>query len=88
VRDLRRWVDTRTPVDDFAYQVPFRFTGAISKLTYRLGPEQLSAEEKATAAKILGQQKTRMLWETARTPSWLLLAGLAINPTGKCLVTP
>jgi arylsulfatase A-like enzyme len=38
-------LDTRTPVD-FTYDVPFRFTGTIDKLNYRLGPEQLSAEDK------------------------------------------
>ncbi len=38
-------------VDDFEYQVPFRFNGEINKLTYKLGPEQLSADDKATAAK-------------------------------------
>ena len=36
--------DTRTPVD-FGYEVPFRFTGTIDKLTYKLGPTQLSSEE-------------------------------------------
>ena len=36
--------DTRTGVD-FSYDVPFRFTGAIDKLTYKLGPEQLTAED-------------------------------------------
>ena len=36
--------DTRTPVD-FTYDVPFRFTGSIDKLTYKLGPSQLSAED-------------------------------------------
>ncbi len=41
-------VDTRTPVDD-SYQSPFRFTGTIDKLTYKLGPSQMSAaDEKAT----------------------------------------
>ena len=30
-------VDTRTSVD-FTYEVPFRFTGAIDKLTFNLGP--------------------------------------------------
>jgi arylsulfatase A-like enzyme len=40
-------VDTRTPVD-FTYEVPFRFTGAIDKLTYKLGAEQWSdADRKA-----------------------------------------
>jgi hypothetical protein len=26
-----------------SYKLPFRFTGKIDKLTYKLGPEQLSA---------------------------------------------
>ena len=34
-------VDTRTAVND-DYQVPFRFTGTINKLTFKLGPEQLT----------------------------------------------
>jgi arylsulfatase A-like enzyme len=46
-------IDTRTGVDDNAYRVPFRFTGTIDKLTYKLGPEQLSAEDKAAAARML-----------------------------------
>jgi arylsulfatase A-like enzyme len=50
-------VDTRTGVDDLEYQVPFRFGGKIDKLTYNLGPEQLSAEDKATAARILAAAK-------------------------------
>jgi arylsulfatase A-like enzyme len=37
--------DTRTPVDDKDYQVPFRFTGKIVKLTYRLGPVRLTSDE-------------------------------------------
>ena len=43
-------VDTRTAVDEFAYDLPFRFTGTIDKLNYKLGPEQVSAEDKKTAA--------------------------------------
>jgi hypothetical protein len=39
-------VDMRTPVDDKAYQVPFRFTGKIAKLTVKLGPEQLTAQDR------------------------------------------
>jgi hypothetical protein len=50
-------VDTRTPVDDFEYQVPFRFTGKIDKLTFNLGHEQLSAEDKQDAAKKLAVAK-------------------------------
>ena len=41
-------VDIRTPVDD-SYSVPFRFTGTINKLTFNLGPEQLTAARKAAA---------------------------------------
>jgi arylsulfatase len=39
--------DTRTPVDDKDYQIPFRFTGKLHKLTYKLGPEQLTSEDHA-----------------------------------------
>jgi arylsulfatase len=38
-------VDTRTPVDDKDYQVPFRFTGTLGKLTFKLGPEQLTSAD-------------------------------------------
>ena len=50
-------VDTRSGVDDNEYRLPFRFTGAIDKLTYKLGPEQLSAEDKEDAAKKLAVAK-------------------------------
>ena len=44
--------DTRTPVND-DYQVPFRFPGTIDKLTFNLGPEQLTdADKKAIAEKM------------------------------------
>ncbi|MFY9940105.1 MAG: arylsulfatase [Silvibacterium sp.] len=36
--------DTRTAVD-FSYDPPFRFTGTIDKLTFNLGPSQLTAED-------------------------------------------
>jgi arylsulfatase A-like enzyme len=36
--------DTRTTVDD-SYKLPFRFTGKIDKLTYKLGPEQMTEDE-------------------------------------------
>jgi arylsulfatase len=35
-------MDTRTPVDDNDYQVPFHFTGKIAKVTFKLGSEQLT----------------------------------------------
>ena len=38
-------VDTRTGVDDNDYQVPFRFTGKLDKLTIKLVPLK-AAEEK------------------------------------------
>ncbi len=37
--------DTRSPVDD-SYKLPFQFTGTINKLTFKLGPDQLTAEQK------------------------------------------
>jgi hypothetical protein len=47
-------VDTRTPVDD-SYNVPFRFTGTINKLTFNLGPEQLTAADRKAAAEALAR---------------------------------
>jgi arylsulfatase len=44
-------IDTRTGVNDNDYQVPFAFTGTISKLTVKLGPMQLTEDDKAKAAK-------------------------------------
>jgi arylsulfatase A-like enzyme len=49
-------LDTRSPVD-FTYEVPFRFTGTIDKLTFKLGPEQMSAEDKQKAAQMLAAAK-------------------------------
>ncbi len=43
-------VDTRTPVDDNAYAVPFAFTGTVDTLNIKLGPSQLSEPEKKAAA--------------------------------------
>ena len=44
--------DTRTAVND-DYKLPFRFTGTIDKLTFNLGPEQLTdADKKAIAEKM------------------------------------
>ena len=42
-------IDTRTGVDD-SYKLPFKFTGTIDKLTFKLGPSQLAeADQKAQA---------------------------------------
>jgi hypothetical protein len=37
--------DTRTPVDDHDYQVPFTFTGKIDKLTIAVEPPKLTPED-------------------------------------------
>ena len=42
-------MDTRSPVVEFAYDLPFRFTGTIDSLKYKLGPEQISPVEKQAA---------------------------------------
>jgi hypothetical protein len=38
-------IDTRTPIQDKDYQVPFAFNGKINKLTFNLGPERMLAED-------------------------------------------
>jgi arylsulfatase len=48
--------DTRSPVDD-SYAIPFRFNGTINKLTFKLGPEQLTAQDKEDAAKKLAADR-------------------------------
>ena len=40
-------VDTRTGVDDNDYQPPFRFTGKLDKLTIKLDPSKMTADEKS-----------------------------------------
>jgi arylsulfatase len=41
--------DTRTGVDD-SYQLPFKFTGTIDKLTFNMGKPQMMAESDKKAA--------------------------------------
>ena len=48
-------IDLRTPVDDGDYQVPFRFTGTLTKLTVKLGPEQLMADDGAAMGNALAR---------------------------------
>jgi arylsulfatase A-like enzyme len=45
-------MDTRTPVDD-SYKLPFRFTGTINKLTYKIGREQLAEDDRKVMQKAL-----------------------------------
>ena len=42
--------DTGTPVDDQDYQVPFPFTGKISKLTIAVEPPKLTPEDEKKLA--------------------------------------
>ena len=37
--------DTGTPVDDHDYQVPFKFTGKLNKLTLKIERPQLTPED-------------------------------------------
>jgi len=46
-------LDTGTPADDRDYQVPFKFTGKISKLTVKLGPSEISPVEKGKIEKTM-----------------------------------
>ena len=50
-------IDTRTPVDDKDYQVPFRFTGTLARLTIKVGPEQLAEADREVMHEALRQAK-------------------------------
>src|SRR5450432_2993403 len=49
-------IDTRTPVDD-SYKLPFRFNGKINKLTFDLGREQLTAQDRERMQKALASAR-------------------------------
>ena len=49
-------IDTRTAVD-YGYEVPFRFTGEIDKLTFRLGPQQWGADDRKAAAEAIARAR-------------------------------
>lgn len=51
--------DTRTGVAllEYRWDVPFKFTGTINQLTFNLGPEQLTAEEREELHKGLAQAR-------------------------------
>jgi arylsulfatase len=53
-------MDTGTPVAllEYHYDVPFRFTGKLNKLTFKLGPEQMTAEERRLM-QALGQRNNK-----------------------------
>ena len=46
-------LDTRSGVDDNEYRLPFRFTGTIDTLNYKIGASQMTEEDKKSAARIL-----------------------------------
>jgi len=48
-------VDTRTGVDDKDYKPPFRFTGKLDKLTIKLGPNQMMAEDQKAKAETMAR---------------------------------
>jgi arylsulfatase len=50
-------VDTRTGADDRDYQVPFRFTGTLAKLTIKLGPEQLAEADRKVMQEALARAR-------------------------------
>ncbi len=49
--------DTRTPLAlvEYRYDVPFKFTGTINKLTFDLGPERVTAEERERMRKTVAR---------------------------------
>jgi hypothetical protein len=54
--------DTRTSVAllEYRYDVPFKFTGTINKLTFNLGPQQLTAEEQEMLHKALARARDEL----------------------------
>jgi arylsulfatase A-like enzyme len=50
-------IDTRTGVNDADYQVPFPFNGKIDKLTFKLGPLDLTPDEKNSASRAIARAK-------------------------------
>jgi len=49
--------DTRTGVNDADYQPPFRFTGAIDKLTFKIGPEQFTENDRMIIRHVLNRAR-------------------------------
>ena len=50
-------IDTRTPVNDRDYQVPFRFNGTINKLTFNVGPVQMAEEDQTKTQKAVAEAR-------------------------------
>jgi hypothetical protein len=49
--------DTRSPLAliEYRYEVPFKFTGKINRLTFNLGPDQVTAEEREQMQKTVAR---------------------------------
>ena len=54
--------DTRTGVAmlEYRYDVPFKFTGKIDKVTFNLGPEQMTAKEREEMQKARAQARDEL----------------------------
>ena len=50
-------VDTRTGVDNADYRPPFRFTGTLNKVTFKVGPEQFTESDREKAAKAVARAR-------------------------------
>jgi hypothetical protein len=50
-------VDTRTSVEDNDYKVPFRFTGKLNKLTFKLGPTPMTSTDQQVNQRTLAKAK-------------------------------
>jgi hypothetical protein len=44
-------------VDDSDYKIPFRFTGKLDKLTFKLGPTQLTSEDHQVIQRALAKAR-------------------------------
>ena len=59
---------------EYRYDVPFKFTGTIDKLTFNLGPEQVTAAEREQMQKTVAGRATSgacATWDADRArPAW------------------
>ena len=80
-------VDTRTGVDDNDYQLPFRFTGKVGKLTIKLIPLK-AAEEQHLQQQIqepkIGRSNCCRSFMKTRGPLPLLEWPATVTPTSGC----
>ena len=84
-------VDTRTPVNDKDYQVPFRFTGTINKVTFNLAVVEIGTgivlmlDPAIVLALLLGMNGSGEGTSLGRFLGMALLAlGLACSPSQQC----